>query len=221
MQVIFNRCSWTAGDFKSVHQEWNCDDVRRLLVLAQGLGVSQIVLTDRSILGLDDTRTQGQYFCARTRPELLKAWLKDWELSSRQLMTIRRTLRSDGDVIILSYEACDDFAGILAHKLSHHINRGLGGLSPSDLFIADFSRVTKNMRRVARFAEYYYQNEDEYYAEIWSRFLRGRKNRTLFRYLDRSLGRLRSKHAEKAQLIEEHRERAIQVKRPNGSIFVC
>jgi hypothetical protein len=97
----------------------------------------------------------------------------------------------------------------LAHEIGHYINRRLGGLSRSDLIIADFSRVTNNMRRVARFDEYFFQDKDEYYAETWTRFLRGRKNRTLFRYLDRSLGRLRSKYPAKARLIEEHRKRAL------------
>jgi hypothetical protein len=63
--------------------------------------------------------------------------------------------------------------------------------------------------RVARFDEYYFQNKDEYYAETWARFLRGQKNRSLFRYLNRSFGRLRSTHPEKAKLIEEHRKRAL------------
>jgi hypothetical protein len=97
----------------------------------------------------------------------------------------------------------------LAHEIGHYINRRLGGLSRSDLIIADFSRVTNNMRRVARFDEYCFQNKGEYYAETWSRFLCGEKNRALFRYLDRPFNRLRSKHPEKAQLIEEHRKRAL------------
>jgi hypothetical protein len=97
----------------------------------------------------------------------------------------------------------------LAHEIGHYINRRLGGLSRSDLIIADFSRVTNNMRWVACFDEYYFQDKDEYYAETWSHFLCGQKNRTLFRYLDRSFGRLRSKYPAKARLIEEHRKRAL------------
>jgi hypothetical protein len=204
MQVLFNRRGWTREDFKDLRQVWDSDEVRRLLKLARGLGVSKIILTERS--SFDSSDSLGQYFCARTKPELLKKCLKAWDLSSRQLTTVHRTFRNNGDVIILSYEACGDFAGMLAHELAHHINHRLGGLSQFDLFIADFSRVTENMRRVARFDEYYFQNKDEFYAETWARFLCGQKNRTLFRYLDRSLNRLRSKHPEK--LIEEHREAA-------------
>jgi hypothetical protein len=50
-------------------------------------------------------------------------------------------------------------------------NGELGGLSPLDLFVDEFSRVTNNMRRVARFDDAYcFQNKDEYYAETWTRF---------------------------------------------------
>jgi hypothetical protein len=140
--------------------------------------------------------------------------LKPWCLIAKQLATVKRTLCSGRDVILLSHESYGDFAATLAHEIGHYLNK-LGGLSPSELSpIAEFSRVTKNMRRVARFDEYYFQNKDEYYAETWSLFLCGQKNRTLFRYLDRSLGRLRSKHPVKVRLIEEHQRRELKAKAP-------
>jgi len=82
------------------------------------------------------------------------------------------------DVILVSYQS--DFAATLAHELGHYINCRLGGLSRFELtIVADFSRVTDNMRRVARFGEYFFKNKDEYYAETWSRFLCSEKNRAL------------------------------------------
>jgi hypothetical protein len=150
---------------------------------------------------MDEDDFQGQYICARDSRDSHQKQLKVWNLSPRRLATVNRALCGDDrDVILLSYDG--DFAATLAHELGHYINRRLGGL---DRF--EVSRVTENMRRVARFDEYFFQNKDEYYAETWSRFLCGEKNRALFRYLNRPLGRLRMKHPQKARLIEERGQR--------------
>jgi hypothetical protein len=184
---------------QSVLSEWKNDrETQKLVKLAYVLGVGQIILANR-----DTDDFLGQYICARGSRDYHEKSLKPWNLSRRQLAMVYRALSRDRDVI--SYDG--DFAATLAHELGHYINRRLGGLDRFELslfkFPAEFSRVTENMRRVARFGEYFFQSKDEYYAETWSRFLCGEKNRTLFRYLNRPLGRLRMKHPQKTQLILE------------------
>jgi hypothetical protein len=189
---------------QSVLQDWKNDrDTQKLVKLAYVLGVGKIIVANRD---MDEDDFQGQYICARDSRDSHQKQLKVWNLSPRQLATVNRALCGDRDVVLLSYDG--DFAATLAHEIGHYINRRLRGLSRFETGIdPEFSRVTENMRRVARFDEYFFQNKDEYYAETWSRFLCGEKNRTLFRYLNRPLDRLRMKHPQKARLIEERGQR--------------
>jgi hypothetical protein len=188
----------------SALRAWTTDrEAQKLVKLAYALGVGIIVLADRDI---SESYLIGQYICAHDSHETHQKQVKPWCLFPKQLATVNRTLCSGRDVILLSHESSGRFSVILSHEIGHRINR-LGGLNPFEP--AEFSRVTNNMRRVARFDEYCFQNKDEYYAETWSRFLCGEKNRALFRYLDRPFNRLRSKHPEKARLIEEYRKRAL------------
>jgi hypothetical protein len=192
----------TDGEIRqSVLSVWTNDrEAQKLAKSAYALGVGKIVVANRDI---DEDDFQGQYICARDSRVSHEKSLKSWNPSPRQLATVNRALRSDRDVILLN-ESYNDFAATLAHELGHYINRRLGGLSRFELsIVADFSRVTDNMRRVARFGEYFFKNKDEYYAETWSRFLCGEKKRSLFRYLKRPLGRLRMEHPQKARLILE------------------
>ena len=188
---------------QSVLQDWKNDrDTQKLVKLAYVVGVGKIIVANRD-MGEDDF--QGQYICARDSRDSHQKQLKVWNLSPRQLATVNRALCGDRDVVLLSYDG--DFAATLAHEIGHYINRRLRGLSRFETDFSridpEFSRVTENMRRVARFDEYFFQNKNEYYAETWSRFLCGEKNRTLFRYLKRPLDRLRMKHPQKARLILE------------------
>jgi hypothetical protein len=181
-----------AEERQSVLREWKDDhEAQKLAKLAYALGVDKIILANREI---DEDYFQGQYLYAGDSHAFHKTSMKPWSLSTRQLATIKRALRSDRDVILLAYES--DFAVTLAHELGHHINNRLEGLS-------DSSHVTESMRRVAQFDEYFFQNKDEFYAETWSRFLCGGNNRTLFRYLKRPFDRLRRKHPQKTRLILE------------------
>jgi hypothetical protein len=193
-----------------IRQRWRNDrKLHDLVELAYALGVGEIILANRDIDENDDGILLGQYFYARDSRDIQEK-LRPWNLSRIQLATINRTLSSDRDVILLAYESCDNFAATLAHEIGHCINHRLRGISFFEFGLdPEFSRVTQNMRRVARFAEYFFQNKDEYYAEIWSRFLCGGNNRTLFRYLNRPLSRLRMKHPQKARLIEQSRSEAI------------
>jgi hypothetical protein len=184
-----------AEDRKSVLAEWTNDhEAQKLVKLAYALGVGEIILAIRDI---DKAYFQGQYISVSNWRVFHELLLKPWHLSPRQLATVNRTLRNNSDVILLSYES--DFAETLAHELGHYINHRLGGLSELQL---EFP-VTENMRRVARFDEYFFQNKDEFYAETWSRFLCGERNRALFRYLKRPIDRLRMKHPQKTRLILE------------------
>jgi len=185
-------------------RDWKNDcEAQKLAKSAHALGVGEIIVANRDI---DENDFQGQYIYARDSRGFNEKSLKPWNLSPRQFATVNRALCSDRDVILVCYQS--DFAATLAHELGHYINRRLGGLSRFELstfkVAAELSRVTDNMRRVARFGEYFFQNRDEYYAETWSRFLCGeKKNRALFRYLKRPLDRLRMKHPQKARLILE------------------
>jgi len=190
---------------QSVLQDWKNDrDTQKLVKLAYVLGVGKIILANRD---MDDF--QGEYIRARGSRDYHEKSLKPWNLSRRQLAMVYRALSRDRDVILVSYESGGDLAATLAHEIGHYINHRLRGLDLSRFetdfsrIDPEFSRVTENMRRVARFDEYFFQNKDEYYAETWSRFLCGQKNRALFRYLNRPLGRLRMKHPQKARLILE------------------
>lgn len=110
----------------------------------------------------------------------------------------------------MAYESCDNFAGMLAHEIGHHINR-LGGLSTCEYQLPSWFPVTKAMRRISRFSDdHLVENNHEFYAETWARFLCGENKRTLLRYLDRPLNRLRAAHPEKVRLIEEHRARLLR-----------
>lgn len=197
-------------------REWRNDhEAQELEKLAYALGVGAIILASK-----DTQDFLGQYLYAGDSRQTHQGYWGPWYLSSRQLATINRALCSDRDVILLSSTSQGDFAATLAHELGHYINRRLGGLSRCEVSIfkdpglAAFSRVTDNMRRVARFDEYFFQNKDEFYAETWSRFLCGDKNRSLFRYLNRPLDRLRMKHPQKVRLILEL-AKAVSARRAN------
>src|SRR6267378_6716267 len=182
-----------AEDRKFMLRDWKNDgEAQKLAKLAYALGVGKIILANRD---MDKDNFLGQYLYAGDSHAFRETSRKPWNLSTRQLATIKRALRSDRDVILLSFESS---AATLAHELGHYINNRLEGLSRPES-----SHVTENMRRVARFDEYFLQNKDEFYAETWARFLCGKKNRTLFRYLNRPLGRLRMKHPRKTRLILE------------------
>jgi hypothetical protein len=135
--------------------------------------------------------------------------LKPWSLSPKQLAAVNSALCRDRDVILVSYQSYGDFPATLAHEICHHINHRLGVLKRSELYFKLFSPVIENMRRVARFDEYFYQNTDEYYAETWARFLCGKGSDALLRYLEKPRRHLRKDHLEKAQLIEDHRKRVV------------
>jgi len=180
-----------AEDRKSVLREWENDgEAQKLVKLAYALGVGKIILANRD---LDEDYFEGQYLYAGDSHAFRETSRKPWNLSARQLATIKRALRSDHDVILLSFESS---AATLAHELGHYINWRLGGLSRPES-----SHVTESMRRVARFDEYFFKNKDEFYAETWSRFLCGENNRSLFRYLNQPLDRLGVKHPQKTRLI--------------------
>jgi hypothetical protein len=137
----------------AVLRDWATDrEAQKLTKLAYALGVGRIVLADRDI-NKDENWVSfiGQYICARDSREAHQKRLKPWCLSPKQLATVNRALCSGCDVILLSHESCGDFAATLAHEIGHYINRRLGGLSRSDLNIADFSRVTNNTRRPRSF----------------------------------------------------------------------
>ena len=193
---VTNKASLPPGETDSetkqaIHRDWKNDrEVQELAKLGYALGVGEIILANRDI-DEDDEDFQGQYFYADSSD------LEPWNLSPRQLATVNRALTGGRDVILINESG--DFAPTLAHELGHYINNRLGGLTRPELF----SRVTENMRRVARFREYFFQNKDEYYAETWGRFLRGKENRGLFRYLNRPLSRLRMKHPRETRLILE------------------
>jgi hypothetical protein len=185
-----------------IRREWKNDrEVQDLLKLAYALGVGKIILIDRYIDG-----DLGEYICARNSRESHRESLKDWSLSRKQLTAVNRVLFQGRGVILISHNSSGDFAATLAHEIGHHINQRLDGLSRLELFPQISGVVTKTMRRVARFREYFYQNRDEYYAETWARYLCGGENRA-FRYLKTRLGRLRIEHPEKTRLIEDHRAR--------------
>src|SRR5215469_4449974 len=206
---------------QSLLREWKNDrEVQDLEKLGYALGVGKIILADSDIV--EDMN--GQYYCARRDP--LKQFkfrvtggyeksLNLWKLSRKQRATINRTFRSGRDVILVAYQASGDFPATLAHELGHYINHTLWGLSRVEAKLpGECFPVTQNMRRVARFDEaHLLKNRDEFYAETWSRFLCGGGSRTLLRYLQRPLGRLRTRHPEKARLIERHRIKAIREKR--------
>lgn len=181
-------------------RDWKNDrEVQELAKFAEALGVGEIVLANK-----DNQDFLGQYFYARDSRQTHQEHMKPWDLSPKQLAKVNRALTRDRDVILLSYKSHGDFAATLAHELGHYINHRLKGLSFFEFGLdPEFSRVTQNMRQVARFDEYFFQNKDEYYAETWSRFLCGENNRSLFRYLNRPLGRLRMKHPQKTRLILE------------------
>jgi hypothetical protein len=183
-----------------VRRDWKNDRKAQVLAkLAYALGVGKIILADI------DTDDRGEYIYARDREWREK--LKPWKLSPRQLAAADSALCRGRDVVLLSYQSCGDLAATLAHEIGHYINRRLGGLHSSELSFAQSFPVTENMRRVARYVEYFYQNRDEYYAETWARYLCGDKNRALFDYLKKPLRRLRMEHPEKTRLIEDHRAR--------------
>ena len=185
-----------AEDRKSMLRDWKNDgEGQNLVKLAYALGVGKIILANRD---MDKDNFLGQYLYAGDSHAFRETSRKPWNLSARQLATIKRALRSDRDVILLAYEAWGDFDATLAHELGHFINNRLEGLSRPES-----SHVTESMRHVARFDEYFFQNKDEFYAETWARFLCCEKNRALFRYLNHPLGRLRMKHPRKTRLILE------------------
>jgi hypothetical protein len=115
----------------------------------------------------------------------------------------------------VSYQSYGDFPATLAHEIGHYINRMLDGRLGFELLYA-VSPVTRTMRRVARFNEYFYQNKDEYYAAVWSRYLCGREKRTLLRYLEKPLRDLRTNDPVKAQLIEDYRAARLIANRNPG-----
>ena len=172
-------------------------EMQNLKKLAYALGVGKIIRGERKAGG---GNCAGEYFYSREFNRQQR-FLSEWNLSPKQLSTIHREVRNGRDVIVLDHDAADDPASVLAHEIGHLINHRLGGLSP---FERNSSRVTANMRRVARFDAYFLQKRDEFYAEAWSLFLCGVNRPTLFRYLSRPLRRLRVRHPEKARMIEAH-----------------
>jgi hypothetical protein len=199
---------WTAKDQIPEADHKNAEELRKynreiqnLKKLAYALGVGRIVRAYRK--ASDDCA--GEYFYSREFNRRQR-FLSEWNLSPKQLSTIHRELRNDRDVILLEY----DDPALIAHEIGHLINHRLGGLSSFERnncegpALAQLSRVTANMRRVARFNDYLLQNRDEFYAEAWSRFLCGGNRPTLFSYLSRPLRRLRVRHPEQAKLIETH-----------------
>jgi hypothetical protein len=194
---------WTAKDQIPEADHENAEELRKqhrqiqnLKKLAYALGVGKIIRAYRKTSG---ENCAGEYFYSRDF-DRQQRFLSEWNLSPKQLSTIHREVRNGRDVIVLDHDIPDDSASVLAHEIGHLINHRLGGLSP---FERNSSRLTVNMRRVARFNDYFW-NRDEFYAEAWSVFLCGINRPTLFRYLKRPLRRLRVRHPEKARLIEAH-----------------